>query len=93
PIVPIKSYQGIGRVEDMGVEQADGLGSIRFCKSRWGGHLGFVERWIGSNRTVLGGGRLDEAHGQGALAGRWMDRWVVEKIMVSSLEHPDRTNV
>ncbi|MEY4566489.1 MAG: hypothetical protein RLY14_1459, partial [Planctomycetota bacterium] len=63
PIVPIKSYQGIGRVEDMGVEKADGLGSIRFCKSRWGGHLGFVERWIGSNRTVLGGGRLDEAHG------------------------------
>jgi predicted alpha/beta-fold hydrolase len=92
PIVPIKSYNGIDRILAADVEKASGIGSIRFCQSTWGGHLGFVERWIGNKPTLRATGRLEESHGQEALVGRWMDRWVVDRIMESLSFHSDEAS-
>jgi predicted alpha/beta-fold hydrolase len=97
PIVPIKSYHGIDRMTAADVEKASSIGSIRFCQSPWGGHLGFVERWIVNKPAMRGTGGLEVSglevsQGQRALVGRWMDRWVVDRIMESSLGQSDRSN-
>lgn len=97
PIVPIKSYHGIDRMTAADVEKASSIGAIRFCQSPWGGHLGFVERWIVNKPAMRGTGGLEVSglevsQGQRALVGRWMDRWVVDRIMESSLGQSDRSN-
>lgn len=84
PIVPIESYDGLVRMKAANIGRTGGVSSIRFCQSAWGGHLGFVERWMTKMPTRRSTESLEGSHSQRALVGRWMDGWVVGRIIESS---------